>query len=208
MKSLQALFFFFEEWKCFETKLAGECCWAITQAAGRSYCGRSGSIVLGFGSQVDPVVCRYVFDHMRTELRLVQRVTVVGPSVSEQFRKSECVCVQEHTLQCNWPVMFSVQDSLLDDGCGWLFRYLVTILRLHVLCRVECKEYCGNCWYLQAFKGNRPWHMLKYCPIIWPEGQMRYAVLIQSVRGKARHWYPGTFACEVVRRITSARPEV
>jgi hypothetical protein len=30
----------------------------------------------------------------------------------------------------------------------------------------------------------------------------------QSAQGQARHWNPETFACEVVRRIISARPEM
>lgn len=94
-------FFFFKERMCCETKLAEECCWAITQAAERSYCGRSGSIVLGFGSQVHPVVYRYIFDHVHTEFRLVQSVTVVRPTVTELFSKSECVYIEEHTLQYN-----------------------------------------------------------------------------------------------------------
>jgi len=37
-----------------------EYCWAITPAAGRTCCGRSGSGVLEFGFQPDCVVCEYV----------------------------------------------------------------------------------------------------------------------------------------------------
>jgi hypothetical protein len=55
----------------------------------------------GFGSQMDPVVYRYIFGHVHTEC--VYRRTV---------SKSECVCVEENAL----PAVFCVQDSLLDDG--------------------------------------------------------------------------------------------
>ena len=46
-----------------ETKLTEEYCWAITQAAGRSCCGRSGSITLEFG------FFTYIVDHMYAPLR-------------------------------------------------------------------------------------------------------------------------------------------
>jgi hypothetical protein len=36
-----------------ETEVEEEYCWAITRAAGRSYCGRSDSSILDFGFQLD-----------------------------------------------------------------------------------------------------------------------------------------------------------
>ena len=53
-----------------DTKVAEEFCWAITQAAGRSCCSRSGSCVLEFGFQLDSLVCTYIFDHTYAQLRL------------------------------------------------------------------------------------------------------------------------------------------
>ena len=52
----RAEFFLAEKWKRNGTKLAEEYCWAITKAAGRSRCGRSGSSVLEFGFQLKSVV--------------------------------------------------------------------------------------------------------------------------------------------------------
>ena len=49
-------FVLLRELKHRETKEAEEYCWAITQAAGRSCCGRSGSSVLEFGFRLDPLV--------------------------------------------------------------------------------------------------------------------------------------------------------
>jgi hypothetical protein len=51
-----------------ETKLAGEYCWAITQAAGRSCCGQSGSTVLVFAFKLGCRVYRCLVDHMCTLL--------------------------------------------------------------------------------------------------------------------------------------------
>jgi len=49
------------EWKRNEKKEAEEYCWAIIQAAGRSYRGRSGSSVLEFGFLLDSVVFTYLY---------------------------------------------------------------------------------------------------------------------------------------------------
>jgi len=48
--------FSLREWKRSEKKLAEEYCWAITQAAGRSRWGRSGSTVLKFVFQLSCLV--------------------------------------------------------------------------------------------------------------------------------------------------------
>jgi hypothetical protein len=48
--------FFLRELKHNETKVAEEYCWAITQSAARSWCGRSGSSVLDFGFQLNCLV--------------------------------------------------------------------------------------------------------------------------------------------------------
>jgi len=37
-----------------------EYCWAITQAIGRAWCGRSGSRVLEIGSQLGVLVHKYI----------------------------------------------------------------------------------------------------------------------------------------------------
>ena len=50
--------FFLLELKWIETQVAEEYWWAITQAAGRSCCGRSGSIVFDLAFQLDCLVCR------------------------------------------------------------------------------------------------------------------------------------------------------
>jgi hypothetical protein len=44
--------------------VAEEYCWAITQAAGRSCCGRSGSSMLEFGFQLDTQVYAKVVDRV------------------------------------------------------------------------------------------------------------------------------------------------
>ena len=49
--------------------LAEEYCWAITQAAGRSCCGRSGSSALESVFRLDSLVRKYTGDHTYTEFR-------------------------------------------------------------------------------------------------------------------------------------------
>jgi len=46
--------------------MAEEYCWVITQTAGCSCCGRSGSSVLGFGFQLDTLLHTYVRKYVRT----------------------------------------------------------------------------------------------------------------------------------------------
>jgi hypothetical protein len=53
-----------------EGAMSKEHCWAITQAAGRSCCGRSGPSVLEFGLQLDSPIYSYTDDHVCTQLRL------------------------------------------------------------------------------------------------------------------------------------------
>ena len=50
--------------------MAKEYCWAITQTARRSCCGRSGSNELEFGLQLGSVVYTHIFDHMITQFRV------------------------------------------------------------------------------------------------------------------------------------------
>jgi len=58
-----------------DAQLAKEYCWAITQVAGRSCCGRSGSGVLDFGFLLDCLEYTYTVDNY------VQSVpTCPGPS--------------------------------------------------------------------------------------------------------------------------------
>jgi len=58
-----------------------EYCWTITQAEGRSCCGRSGFSVLDFGFELNPLVNTYrIFDQTCSEFRLDQSSTCVGPS--------------------------------------------------------------------------------------------------------------------------------
>jgi hypothetical protein len=52
------------ELKCIETKVAEEYWWTITQAACRSCCGRSDSVVLELLFQLDCLICTYIVDHM------------------------------------------------------------------------------------------------------------------------------------------------
>ena len=66
-----------------------EYCWAITQAAGRSCCGRSGSSVLEFGFQLDCSECTKVYNVCVCVCVFVYiyiYVCVCGPVY-------ECVCV-------------------------------------------------------------------------------------------------------------------
>jgi hypothetical protein len=55
-----------------QKKAVGEYCWAITQAAGRSSCGRSGSNVLGFGLQLDCLVHKYLVEQVYPKFGLAQ----------------------------------------------------------------------------------------------------------------------------------------
>ena len=55
-----------------------EYCWAITQTAGRSCCGQSGSSALEFGFQKDTLVYTYTVDHMRTQFQLAPDLTEPG----------------------------------------------------------------------------------------------------------------------------------
>jgi len=61
-------------------RLAEEYCWAITQAAGRSCCGRSGSSVLEFGYQLDSLVCTYIYSWPYSYVYSV--TACAGPSVT------------------------------------------------------------------------------------------------------------------------------
>jgi hypothetical protein len=68
------------EWKHNEEKVAEEYCWVITQAVGRSCCGRLCSCVLEVGFHFD---CRAYTDiciHMCTQFRLAQNSTCAGTS--------------------------------------------------------------------------------------------------------------------------------
>jgi hypothetical protein len=55
--------------------VAEEYCWAITQAAGRSCCGRSGYRVLEFGFQLDSRICSSLNPDMR-KIRLAPDLPV------------------------------------------------------------------------------------------------------------------------------------
>lgn len=56
-----------------ETKVAEECCWAITQAVGRPCCGRAGSSMVEFGFQVDPFLYTYIVDDILSIFRFKLR---------------------------------------------------------------------------------------------------------------------------------------
>jgi hypothetical protein len=57
-----------------------EYCWAITEAAGRSSCGRPGYGVLEFEFHLGCHVDTYTFDYMYIPPRLAQNSTSVRPS--------------------------------------------------------------------------------------------------------------------------------
>jgi hypothetical protein len=77
---IRALNFCWWEWKCNETKVAKEYCWAITQEAEQSSCGQSGSCVLEFGFQPDSLLYTNIFDHMYTQFQILQNVICTVPS--------------------------------------------------------------------------------------------------------------------------------
>ena len=62
------------EWKCNESNVAEEYCWTITQAAGRSCCGRSDSRVLELGFTLDSLTN----SHLMTMSILSSDVQVVS----------------------------------------------------------------------------------------------------------------------------------
>jgi hypothetical protein len=64
--------------KAHAKKMAEEYCWAITQVAGRSCCGRSGSSVFEFGFQL--CVATHTADHMHTQFRVAQNANCTEPS--------------------------------------------------------------------------------------------------------------------------------
>jgi hypothetical protein len=72
----------------------GEYCWAITQAAGRSYCCRSGLSVLELGFKMESVVYKCIFDHICSRYRQTKNSTYARPSNRQLLRNSrECQCV-------------------------------------------------------------------------------------------------------------------
>jgi hypothetical protein len=73
--------FSLREWKRNEKKEAEEYCWAITQAAGRPYRGRSGSSVLGFGFQLDSIVFTYLYIYIYIYMCVCVCVYVYVPSI-------------------------------------------------------------------------------------------------------------------------------
>ena len=64
--------FSLREWHRAETKVTGEYCWAITEAARLSSCVRSGSSVLKFGFQLVYPVHTYIVARVHAKLRLAQ----------------------------------------------------------------------------------------------------------------------------------------
>jgi len=65
---------------CNKTKVEEEYCRAITQEAGQSCCGQSGSCVLEFGFQLDSLLYTNIFDHMYTQIQISQNVICTIPS--------------------------------------------------------------------------------------------------------------------------------
>ena len=57
---------------CWNEGAMNEYCWAITQVAGRSCCGRSGSSVLELGLQLDSLIYSYTGGHVCTQFRPAQ----------------------------------------------------------------------------------------------------------------------------------------
>ena len=66
--------------------VAEEYCWAITQAAGRSCCGRSGSSVLEFGYQLDCLVCTAARLNWAIQFLTVAYDGACAPNVSAEWR--------------------------------------------------------------------------------------------------------------------------
>jgi hypothetical protein len=57
------------------TKVEDEYCWAITEAAWLSCCGRSGCSVLRFGFHLDSLIYTHTSGHKRTQFRVAQNST-------------------------------------------------------------------------------------------------------------------------------------
>jgi len=71
-----------------------EYCWAITRAAGRSPCGRSGYSVLVFRFQRKSLVYTYRVDNICTQFRLEKKkIDLRRTFRSEQLTKSWSVCI-------------------------------------------------------------------------------------------------------------------
>jgi hypothetical protein len=68
-----------------ETKVAEEYCWAITQTARRSCCGRSGSNELEFGVRLDSVVYTHIFDQVITHFRVAPHLPESNNFVSREL---------------------------------------------------------------------------------------------------------------------------
>ena len=94
--------FSMRERKHHEKKFAEEYFWAITQAAGRSCCGRSGFRVLHFGFQMDSLVYIHIGDHMQTQFR-----------IALNFPERHCCCATR-----GWVVLLKELFSFLEGG-GW-----------------------------------------------------------------------------------------
>ena len=90
-----------------ETKVTEAYCWAITQLVGRSWCGRSGSGVLGSGFQLDCLVYTYTVDHMHTQFRLAPELLE-----RELLRKSGSVRIAlKKETQTRLTIFFIVRDK-------------------------------------------------------------------------------------------------
>jgi hypothetical protein len=125
----RALNFSLWEWKCKETKVAEEYCWAITQAAERYCCGRSGSSESEFGCQLDSLVCTHTVDHMCTRFRLAPDL----PERNCRVVREVCVFRPDKLAQ---PVtlllssIWEVSDSNLSRDTDYLDRFFMIFLIL------------------------------------------------------------------------------
>jgi hypothetical protein len=145
--SLETRQFSSHDWKRSETKLVEEYCWAIIQAAGRSYCGRSGSRVLEFGFKLDSLVHTHIVDHMYTQFRL-------APDHPERnywaSREVSCLCTFISTTAlpvtryvCNEDDELSLNNAVL--------RYL--FVRFEVLIATVSKEVYSRTMDTSHWKG-------------------------------------------------------
>lgn len=136
-----------------ETKLVEEYCWATTQAAGRSYCGRPGSRVLVFGLKLDSLVHTHIVDHMYTQFQDLRKTQLALYHPERNYwasREVSCLCTFISTTSL--PVtryVSNAEDELSLNNA--VLRYL--FIRFEVLIATVSKEVYSRTLDTSHWKG-------------------------------------------------------
>ena len=110
----------FSMWECKrnETNLAEEYCWAMTQAAGRSFCGRSGASVVGLGFKLDSAIYVYIHTHVHTYIRVIRH----------------CQCRRHIMCRMTDHIPKQVLQTVRSSEFSFNFEYLLVSLKSFSSC--------------------------------------------------------------------------